>query len=260
MWLCLLCFSTLTVAIADNACETNQTNQQFDATSKIRYIHDGDTLQLIDGRKIRLIGINTPELARDNKAAEPYAIEAKNALKSLFKNNKSIALIYGSNKKDRYGRTLAHTLLADGQNIQEILLEQGYATAIAIPPNTLLSPCYLEIEHKARCNKVGLWRDIKILQAKQLKNQHAGFHLVQGNVVNINTNKKGLWLNLDNKLSIGIRPENFPLFDIDAINKLVNQSIIVRGWLDKSNKHIPFYMRIRHPLSIQLTSSYACHQ
>ena len=257
--LCLLYFSGLLFASfpahADNACSS----EHIDETTTIRYIYDGDTLQLRDGRKVRLIGINTPELERKNKTAEPFAIAAKSALKGIFKNQKTIALRYGEEKKDHYGRVLAHGFLTDGQNIQALLLNLGLARVISIPPNTQFSACYLEQERKARCKKTGLWKQTKILQAKNLKNQHTGFHLVQGKVTNISTNTKGIWLNIDNKLTIGIRPENQALFDIKEINDMVNQSVTVRGWINKSNKSTPFYIRIRHPLSIQLSETFSCN-
>jgi endonuclease YncB( thermonuclease family) len=250
-----LSFSSVLSAYADTACSS----RQFDELSTIRYIHDGDTLNLVDGRKIRLIGINAPELARDNKPAEAYAAEATAALKSLFSKDKTIGLIYGKEKKDRYGRVLAHAMLADGQNVQSILLKQGLALVITIPPNTGFASCYLEIENQARCNKAGLWQDSSILAARELKNSHIGFHLVQGKVENITRNDKGIWLDIDHTLTVGIRPENQPLFDIKNINQLLHQTVIVRGWINKSDKSTPFYLRLRHPLSMQLASSYSCH-
>ncbi len=181
--------------LAENGCSS----EHIDETTTVRYTYDGDTLQLRDGRKVRLIGINTPELERKNKAAEPFSIAAKKALKALFNKSKTISLRYGEEKKDHYGRFLAHGFLTDGQNIQTILLNQGLARAISIPPNTRFSACYLEQEQKARCKKTGLWKQSKILQAKNLKNQHTGFHLVQGKVTNISTNNKGIWLNIEHK-------------------------------------------------------------
>ena len=258
VWLCLLFFSISFVYIPQALADSGCSSEHFDETSKIRYIHDGDTLHLNDGRKIRLIGINTPELARDGKPAEAFAFEARNALKSLFKKDTSIALVYGKDKKDRYGRLLAHAFSTDGQNIQAILLKQGYANVITMPPNTQFVSCYLEMERYARCNKKGLWKTTSILEAKNLDNQHTGFRLIKGKVKNINTNNKGIWLNLDNKLTIGIRPDNQSLFDLKALKNMLNQTIIVRGWLNKSNKSTPFYLRLRHPLSLQLFSAFAC--
>ncbi len=149
--LLLIQAALVNTALADTACPATQ----FDKKSRVLYTHDGDTLHLKDGRKVRLIGINTPELGRDNNAAEPFANEAKAALKSLFKNDKSISLIYGKVKKDHYQRLLAHAFTSDGRNIQALLLANGFARVIAFPPNTQFTACYLEQERKARCSKTG---------------------------------------------------------------------------------------------------------
>ena len=206
-----------------------------------------------------MIGINTPEVAHGKNAAEPFAAEASSALKALFKDNKSISLIYGKEKHDRYERLLAHGFTDSGENIQAALLAQGHARAITFPPNTQFSSCYLRQERKARCKKLGLWKKIKPLTAKKLDDTHIGFQLVKGKLKSININKKGIWLNLDNKLTIGIRPDNQSLFDIDAIYKMLDQKIVVRGWLNKSKKDVPYYIRVRHPSSIQLASKFACN-
>jgi endonuclease YncB( thermonuclease family) len=258
LFLCLICFTASLTSASPLLSPPSCSSTQFDEVSQVRYIHDGDTLHLTDGRKIRLIGINTPELARKNRPAEAYSAEAKSTLKSLFKENKSISLVFGKDKKDHYGRYLAHAFLADNTNVQAVLLGRGLGSAIAIPPNTRFSACYIEQERTARCNKTGLWSNTSILNAKNLKKQHSGFHLIEGTVNSIKTDSKGIWLNLDDKLTVGIRPENQNLFDLKAINNMVNQTIIVRGWLNKSKKSNPFYLRVRHPLSIQRPSSHSC--
>ncbi|VAW54820.1 hypothetical protein MNBD_GAMMA05-1791 [hydrothermal vent metagenome] len=253
--LLLVSFSALPVH-AENACTTPFS---FDETVVVRHIYDGDTLRLSDGRNVRLIGINTPELARKQKPAEVFAHEAKQALKTLVKKGQSIHLIYGKDKKDRYDRTLAHTFLASGQNIQQKLLSQGLASAITIPPNIKFAACYLAVENTARCHQLGLWKNRAALKAKQLTNQHLGFQLIQGTVKNITTNAKGIWLNIDDTLTVGIRPDNQHLFDKKIINNYLNQPITIRGWLNKSRKSTPFYLRIKHPLSIQHASTLSCH-
>lgn len=243
----------------ESNCSHSQSSNEFSEVSTIRYIHDGDTLHLSGGRKVRLIGINTPELARNNKPAEPYALQAKQSLKSLFATDKTIALIYGKDKTDRYGRLLAHVFTHDGRNVQTALLEQGVASTIAIPPNTRFTNCYLEAEQKARCAKTGLWYNNGILSAKSLKQDDTGFKLIKGTVKHIEFNDKGIWLNLDDKLTVGIRPDEQYLFNGKTLKSLKNQSIVVRGWNNKSKRQTPFYMRIKHPLAIQLATEYACH-
>ncbi len=256
--LALITFTVILSPTSPSQASTSCPSTQFDEISQVRYIHDGDTLHLNDGRKVRLIGINTPEVAHDNRPAEPFAVEAKNTLRSLFKHDKSITLVFGKDRKDHYGRFLAHAFLPDGTNVQAVILQHGFASVIAIPPNTRFSSCYLDIERSARCNKTGLWKNTDVLETKDLKKHHKGFHLIKGTVQAIKTDSKGIWLNLDNKLTIGIRKKNQTLFDLKWVNNMLNQTIIVRGWLNKSKKSTPFYLRVRHPLSIQLSSSFTC--
>ena len=71
---------------------------------KVKYAVDGDTVKLVDGRSVRLIGVNTPEL-HANKNPEPGSIEAKLALKAWVE-GKEVELIYGEEPKDRYNRVL----------------------------------------------------------------------------------------------------------------------------------------------------------
>ena len=199
--LCLLLLLTGSPSFAkalSSSCSSSLATAQYDENAVVDYIHDGDTLRLRDGRRVRLIGINTPELARDNKPADAYSSKAREALRSLFKKDNSIGLIFGKDKKDHYGRFLAHVFSADKQNAQAALLKYGYAFAISIPPNTQLATCYLALENEARCNNRGLWQDTTIISANELNHSHAGFHLIQGNVENIKIDKKGIWLNLDN--------------------------------------------------------------
>lgn len=258
LFLLFIPFSTLLAAPSASPCSASLYDDGPSETATVRFIYDGDTLQLDDGRKIRLIGINTPEIAHKRRAAEPFAIEAKNALKALFKKDKHITLLHGPGPRDHYGRTLAHGFLADGLNIQTRLLDLGLASVITIPPNTRFAACYLEHEHEARCHRTGLWQDPGILAASGLNEKNIGFHLVQGRVKSITTNDKGIWLNIDDTLTLGIRPDNQPLFDIKNLYDMEHQRITVRGWINKSKKSRPYYIRVRHPASIQLSRPFNC--
>jgi endonuclease YncB( thermonuclease family) len=254
---CLFFLLSLVLACRPGA-QPYCTAESFDEIAMVRYVYDGDTLQLKDGRKVRLIGINTPELAHDDRSAKPFAGEAKKALEQLFTKDKTVALVYGEDKKDRYGRLLAHLFLADGNNVQAVLLRAGVANAINIPPNTSYASCYLEMENSARCNSKGLWKNSLILNAKNLRRQDAGFHMIRGRIDSIHTNRKGIWLDLDGQLTVGIRPDDLERFDIEEINHLINQVVIVRGWVNNSTRSTAFYLRLRHPLSLQPAATLPC--
>jgi len=262
LFLCLLLTYSITVVAAqsgDIACPVSLSGSDYDEIAQVKYVYDGDTLTLDDGRKVRLIGINTPEMGRKGKPHQPYSIEAKNALKSLIARDKSIRLLHGIDVQDRYGRLLAHGFLDDGQNIQSKLLSQGLASAIMISPNTRFAACYLEQEREARCAGKGIWKKQRTLQVGKLKPKHKGFQIARGKVKSINSNSKGIWINLEDKLTIGIRPDNEHLFDLDEIRELLDRPVVVRGWINKSKKPTPYYLRVRHPSSIQTEETFDCN-
>ena len=87
----------------------------------IKNCYDGDTCKTIDGEKIRLACIDTPEL-KGRKADPIPAKEAKDFLNNLVTNKEiSIRRI----TKDRYGRTVAE-LFNGNINIQKLLVDKGY--------------------------------------------------------------------------------------------------------------------------------------
>ena len=90
-------------------------------TTIIKSCYDGDTCTTIDGEKIRLACIDTPEIK--GKKADPIpAKEARDFLNNLLSNKKvSIRRV----TKDRYGRTVGE-LFINGINVQELIVQKGY--------------------------------------------------------------------------------------------------------------------------------------
>ena len=90
-------------------------------TTIIRSCYDGDTCTTIDGEKIRLACIDTPEIK--GKKADPIpAKEARDFLNNLLSNKKvSIRRV----TYDRYGRTVSE-LFINGINVQELIVQKGY--------------------------------------------------------------------------------------------------------------------------------------
>ena len=127
-------------------------------TVEVRRVIDGDSLQLVDGRKIRLVGINTPELGWDQRPDEPLARVAKSALKK-FIGQRPVGLKFGPDRFDHYGRTLAYVVSADGDSAGEFLLKQGLAAMVAIPPNLAHIDKYRAAEQQAQANKLGIWKE-----------------------------------------------------------------------------------------------------
>ncbi|HEY9148940.1 MAG TPA: thermonuclease family protein, partial [Gammaproteobacteria bacterium] len=115
----------------------------------VDYVYDGDTLRLEDGRKVRFIGINTPEIKRDGSPSEPFSRAARKRVVALTGGD-AMVLRLDQERHDRYGRLLAHPYLADGRSLSKLLLQEGLAAAVVVPPNLWHSDCYLQQEQAAR--------------------------------------------------------------------------------------------------------------
>ncbi len=117
---------------------------------------DGDTVQLDDGRRVRLIGVDTPETVHPQKGVEPYGKESSNFTRSMLE-GREVYLEYDVQLTDKYGRTLAYVWLEDGTFFNELLLLEGYAQVATFPPNVKYVERFLEAQKKAREAGAGLW-------------------------------------------------------------------------------------------------------
>ena len=111
--LILAIFLALTLTSCDQIPKENK-NQfaskdwQIYQKAKVKYAVDGDTIWVdIDGKdeKVRFVGVNTPEVAKDGKPAEFMADEAKDFTNSILK-NKEIYLERDISDRDKYDRLL----------------------------------------------------------------------------------------------------------------------------------------------------------
>lgn len=98
----------------------------------VRNVYDGDTLTLTDGRRVRFLGIDTPEM----KENQPFAQEAKEYTKSKCQKNGDIWLTFEDNEKeDHYGRLLAHVWVKEGNDsylcVNEGIVAAGLASVYA---------------------------------------------------------------------------------------------------------------------------------
>lgn len=113
-------------------------------TVKILRIIDGDTLQLEDNRKIRLININTPE------KSQPRHELAINFLKQY--ENKSVEIeITGT---DKYDRTLARIFTPDYLNLE--LIKRGFAAKFLVDESEI--PIFAQAEKQAIDSSLGIWK------------------------------------------------------------------------------------------------------
>ncbi len=123
----------------------------------VKRVIDGDTVILEDDTRVRLIGIDAPEIENRDYAhrGEPYGEEAKKILKD-WTEGKTVQLKDGPEKEDRYHRRLAYLYLNEDFFINLKLVEAGAAEAYRKFPHPLQRD-FFEAEKQARTQKAGLW-------------------------------------------------------------------------------------------------------
>ena len=223
-----------------------------DETVEVTHVIDGDTVILKDGRHIRLIGINTPEIGRNGKASEPGADAARKHLLSLLHEDRQIFLKFDTQQIDRYKRTLAHLFLPDGKNIQAYLLAEGLATPLTIPPNLEYLDCYLHHSNQAIASQRGLWslQQYKPLNSTTLDKGIRGYHVITGRVERIGESRSSIWINLTGKVALRIKRKDLKYFDEAELQDLKGKMIQVRGWVYTKDKE--FRINIRHRSDMML--------
>lgn len=225
---------------------------RFDDRGRVRHVYDGDTLELSDGRRVRLLGIDTPELGHDDRPPEPFAEFARTFLESLAPPGTRLSLRFDSERHDRYGRVLAHVFLAAGTNVQAQLLAAGLATTLVVPPNEWNHSCYDALERAAREDNLGIWRldRYRPVAAERLSADTRGFRIVTGNVERIGEGRKNLWLNLAPKTAVRIPREDLIRFEALPLRSLLGRRVEVRGFVDRRRGELR--ITVRHPAALRV--------
>lgn len=126
----------------------DQPDDNLDAATVARVV-DGDTIELTDGRRVRYIGINTPE------RGQPYYTEASEANRQLV-DGRQVQLEFDQDTFDQYGRTLAY-IWVDGVMANREIVARGYANTFTVPPNVKYDEAFRQAERDAREAGRGLW-------------------------------------------------------------------------------------------------------
>jgi len=173
---------------------------QFDYSQiKVVEVIDGDTVKLSNGRFLRYIGLDTPEVRIKNKGGDfkyrpqPFSLEAKEFNRKLVE-GKLVRIEFDIEKTDRYGRLLGYCFV-DKTFVNARLIEEGYAVLYTFPPNVKYTDSFVESQKKAQKKKKGLWGSFAIIdhtQANQYINQ---VRSVEGRVMSTYKSKKCIYLN-----------------------------------------------------------------
>ncbi|WP_253480770.1 thermonuclease family protein [Pseudomonas fluorescens] len=202
----------------------------------VQRVIDGDTLRLGDGRSVRMIGLNTPELGKQGRSDEPFAVAARQRLQALVEaSGGRVGLRPGKQAQDHYGRTLAHIYSASGANLEAQMLADGLGFQVAVAPNVDLVACQQAAERSARQAGRGLWRQSPVVKSGQI--QRSGFAVVSGRVSKVQRNRGGIWIELQGSLVLRVAPNLVGQFDNARWPALKGKQIEARGWIvDRSRR------------------------
>ncbi len=121
---------------------------------------DGDTVDVLVGtatERVRLIGVDTPETKHPDRPVECYGPEASAYTAGLLPPGTGVRLVMDVEARDAYGRLLAYVYLVDGRLVNGLLVQEGYARTLSIPPNTAHAVEFAALEVEAQEAGRGLW-------------------------------------------------------------------------------------------------------
>lgn len=218
-------------------------------TVDVKRALDGDSLLLVDGRQVRLIGVNAPELGKDGAPHQPLAVEAR-ALTARHTEGRRVTLDFDRERLDRHGRTLAYVSVSGADDLQDMLVRSGLAWFVAVAPNLARVARYRAAEDEARANRRGIWADpaYRPKPAEHLRPSDAGFQRVLGKVQRVERREQILYLALTPGFHLLIAHSDWGNFGGRPAD-WAGRTIVARGWVAAHNGVV--HMRVSHPAMLE---------
>lgn len=138
----------------------------------VRWVDDGDTVVLADGNRVRYAGINTPEIAHEDRPAQRFGPQAADYNRKLVY-EKPVRLEFDRERYDQYGRVLAYVFLKDGTFVNAELVKKGFAHCVFQRPNNRYDLLLLAFQRIAMANRTGMWERFPDHKGPLLGNRHS---------------------------------------------------------------------------------------
>jgi endonuclease YncB( thermonuclease family) len=230
------------------------------AWAQVSHVIDGDTLVLADGSKVRLIGVNTPELGYRGAEDEPFAALARQWVLQRVAGQK-VRLIEGEQSRDRYGRVLAHVLDPGGMLLAQGLIAQGLGYALSIAPNSRLADCLFAREREARAGSRGLWRRGGVAEVVDIADGSAGFGVWRGRVSAVGQTARGSYLEIEDRVFLAMNARVVKTLAGGGPDGYRGRYVEFRGWLsdrstdDKSLKsgYLRWFVQVNDARHLRLS-------
>jgi endonuclease YncB( thermonuclease family) len=217
---------------------------------RVKKVYDGDTILLANGKKVRFLGINTPEVEGRNKSVQAGGDLAKQWLTDKLK-GKKVRLEKDIEKKDKYGRLLAHVFTENKEHLNLELVRAGLASVNIYPPSLKYISELVKAEQQAERNSIGIWGydEYAPKQVAKLKQGSVkGWQRVVGKIKKIRHTRKNSYLDFSDRFRVKISKKSHKFFP--KLDDYVGKRVEVRGWISKRKKN--YSMFVRHPTAIKI--------
>lgn len=226
---------------------------------KVVNVIDPQTLQLNDGRILRLAGLDFPDLGVYD--AGDFSLMATDILRDMF--GMQDVRIFQTSRKD-WGRSnhLGHEIVhlqrkSDGAWAQGTLLSLGLARVMTTQRNPEMSAQMLALEDEARTAKLGLWenKNYAVLSPGDAATHLDSFQVVEGKIESVSLKENRIYLNFGadwrDDFTVSIAPGDKRAFIKAGLDpmQLNNKWIRARGWIRSYNGP---YMEVDHPQALQV--------
>ena len=216
-------------------------------TATVAAVEDGETLQLTDGRKVRLLGVKAPSapLGWTREAPWPFVAESTAALRARV-SGATVELSFDERREDRYGRLLAQVTIVRGEDriwLQDDLVAQGFARVYSLADTRACIGELLAREDEARRARRGLWRSwaYRVEDAedvKRLGRLTRSYQLVEGVVHAVGEGRKLIYVNFaedwHTDFTITIARKDLAVFEAAGLDlaRLAGTRVRVRGFIE----------------------------
>jgi micrococcal nuclease len=129
----------------------------------VRAVIDGDTIDVVSVGRVRLLGIDAPEIGRGFDTSAPFGQEARERLSQLTL-NRWVYLEQEGAAFDVYSRHLAYVITGDGVFVNAALVRDGFARVMARLPLTRLAELQ-RAESDAQAFRRGMWGSAPLIPA-----------------------------------------------------------------------------------------------
>ena len=121
----------------------------------VRAVIDGDTIDVATVGRVRLLGIDAPEIGRGFDSSAPFGREARERLTALIL-HRWVRLEQEGAAVDVYNRQLAYVMTEDGMFVNAVLVREGLARISARVPLARLQELQ-RAESEAQAFRRGMW-------------------------------------------------------------------------------------------------------